>query len=240
MAGTFSMHRQVILGAGIGLVVAGIGLVAASDHQDTPLVELNPAMDMSDVYAFPSPTAGRIVLVLNSRPVLTPAQTASAGFDTNLLYQFKFDSNGDAVEDQVIQVTFTGTGASQQVHVRGPVVPSVKGSMMNELAGAETLTGATRANLGSSTGMQVFAGPRDDPFFIDLEQFFRIIPDRKPVTGSLSQLPNSPTATGFRPASQAVDFLSGLNVLSIVIELPVADLTLGGSGRLGIWGTISR
>jgi hypothetical protein len=34
--------------------------------------------------------------------------------------------------------------------------------------------------------------------------------------------------------------VAGFNVLSIVIELPIADLTAGGTSRLGIWGTISR
>src|SRR6185436_15021265 len=90
-----------------GLAAACAGLLVASDHQDSPDVELNPASDMTDVYAFPSPTAGRIVLVMNSRPFLTPAQSGSASFDKNLLYQFKVDNNGDAVEDKVIQVTFS-------------------------------------------------------------------------------------------------------------------------------------
>ena len=88
--------------------------------------------------------------------------------------------------------------------------------------------------------MQVFAGPRDDSFFLDLEQFFRILPDRKPASGPLSQLPNTPSAAAFRPAGQAVNYLVGFNVLTIVVELPIADLTAGGDTRLGIWGTISR
>jgi hypothetical protein len=88
--------------------------------------------------------------------------------------------------------------------------------------------------------MQVFAGPRDDPFFLDLEQFFRIIPDRKPVSGPLSMLPDSATASAFRPAGSAVDYLAGINALAIVIELPESQLTAGGSSRLGIWATISR
>ncbi len=88
--------------------------------------------------------------------------------------------------------------------------------------------------------MQVYAGIRDDPFFIDLEQFFRIIPDRKPATGPLAALPSTPTASAFRPAGQAVNFLAGLNVASIVIELPTAMLTSGGNAKIGLWGTISR
>ena len=102
------------------------------------------------------------------------------------------------------------------------------------------ITGAINTTLGTASGMQVYAGVRDDPFFIDLEQFFRILPDRKPVTGTLSQLPSTPTASAFRPAGQAVDFLNGFNVLSIVIELPTAMLTAGGNAKIGLWGTISK
>lgn len=222
-------------------LAGGLGVALASDHQDMPEVELNPAMDMTDVYAFPSPTAGRIVLVLNSRAFLTPAQTAGASFDRNLLYQFKIDNNGDALEDRVIQVTFIGTGSGQQVEVRGPHAPGVRGAMDNEVAtGAPALTGSLNTTLGSPNSLQAFAGTRDDPFFLDLEQFVRIIPDRKPVTGALSQLPTAPSASAFRPAGQAQNYVAGFNLLSIVVELPIADLTAGGTPRLGIWGTISR
>ena len=93
--------------------------------------------------------------------------------------------------------------------------------------------------------MQVFAGPRQDPFYIDLEQFFRIIPDRKPVTGPLSQLPDTATAGSFRATGAAVDILGGtgghpFNVLSIVIELPKSQLRGTASDKIGVWGTISR
>ena len=46
------------------------------------------------------------------------------------------------------------------------------------------MTGPTNTVLGSASGVQLFAGIRDDPFYIDLEQFFKIIPDRAPVAGS--------------------------------------------------------
>ena len=216
-----------------------IRLARGSDHQDTPDVELNPASDMTDVYAFPGSSPDRIVLVLNSWAFITPAQTTNSYFDPDLLYQFKIDNDTDGREDRVIQVTFKGSGANQTVEVRGPVAPPVAGAMGNTVAQvAPAVTGAINGVLGSAGGMQVFAGWRDDPFFIDLEQFFRIIPDRKPVTGPLAQLPDAPTASAFR--NPGVDYTSGFNVLSIVIELPVASLTAGGNPRIGVWGTISR
>src|SRR5262249_23172913 len=148
----------------------------------------------------------------------------------DLLYQFKIDNNGDAVEDKVIQVVFHGSGASQTVEVRGPMAPPVAGAMGNKLSTAKArVSGLVATNLGSAGDMQVFAGPRKDPFYIDLEQFFRIIPDRKPVTGPLSMLPDTATASGFRSPATAVDILGGtgghpFNVMSIVIELPSSEL----------------
>ena len=228
-----------VLGAAAGVT----GLVLASDHQDTPDVELNARMDMTDVYAFPGSAPGRIVLVMNSRAFLTPAQTAGASFDQDLLYQFKIDNSAslDGVEDKVIQVTFSGTGASQQVQVRGPMDPPVTGAMMNTIADVSpAVSGPINQALGSSSGIQVFAGPRDDPFFIDLEAAFCILPDRRPVGGALSQPCALPTGAAFRAAGEAQNYVNGFNVLSIVLELPSAMLEAGAPGKLGLWGTISR
>jgi len=232
-------RRLVIAAIVAACATGGVGLALASDHQDTPDVELNPSMDMTDLYVFPSTVPGRVVLVMNSWGVLTPAETPTTSFDPNILYQFKIDNNHDGIEDKVIQVSFKGAGANQTVEVRGPVVPPVVGAMGNTISAARpVITGATRTTLGSASGVQVYAGPRDDPFFIDLEQFFRIIPDRKPVTGALSQLPDSPTASAWR--NPGIDFLAGFNVLSIVIELPASDLTGSSGPNFGVWATISR
>jgi hypothetical protein len=238
--------RRTLAAAGIALGLASaaaVRIAVGSDHQDTPLVELNPEQDMTDVYAFPGSAPGRIALVLNSRAFLTPAQTPGASFDPNLLYQVKVDTDGDAIENKVIQVTFTGTGASQQLQVRGPLDPPVTGAMQNEVADlAPTLSGPLNSVLGTSSGMQAFAGPRDDPFFIDLEAAFCILPDRKPSTGALGQ----PCALTAHPAAPfffrtpGINYVAGFNVLSIVLELPSAQLEHGAPGRLGIWGTISR
>ena len=226
----------------LGLIGAvGIRAARASDHQDNPLVELNPAMDMSDFYSFPGAAADRIVLAMDTRPLLTPAQTPGASFDPNILYQFKIDNTGDAKEDKVIQITFKGTGTSQTFEVRGPMAPPVIGGMMNTVATvAPTMTGSINQVAGTASGMQVYAGAREDPFFLDLEQFLRILPDRKPNTGPLSLIPDSPSAGSFRSAATAIDALKGSNVLSIVIELPTAQLTAGGNAKLGLWGTTSR
>jgi hypothetical protein len=240
--------RRWALTAGL-VVLAGAGtagLVIGSDHQDTPFVELNPKSDLTDVYAFPGAAAGRIVLAMDTRAFLTPAEAqdpAQASFDHNLLYQFKIDNNGDAKEDKVIQVTFTGEGSNQQVQVRGPIAPPVQGAMDNVVADVTpAVSGALNTNLGDANGIQVFAGPRDDPFFIDLEAAFCILPDRRPVGGALSgscALSPNPTAPFFF-RNPGVNYVNGFNVNSIVIELPSSMIENGAPGKLGTWGSISQ
>ncbi len=230
----------------LGGIAGAASYAIGSDHQDTPFVELNPKSDLTDVYAFPN-GSDRTVLVMDTRGFLTPAgatDPAQASFDTDLLYQFKIDTDGDAKEDKVIQITFTGEGANQQVSVRGPLAPPVQGAMENVVADVTpAVTGALSTMLGASSGMQAFAGPRDDPFFIDLEAAFCILPDRRPVTGELSNscaLTPSQAGTPFYFRNPGVNYVNGFNVNAIVIELPNAMIEGSAPGRLGIWGTISQ
>ena len=235
---------SAIVAGGLVAGLATVGRLKASDHQDTPEVELSPRYDVNDVYVFPAATPGRTVLVLGTSSPLTPAKTPSFTFGTKdqELYQIKVDNTGDAVEDLVFQITFTGTAGHQRVTLRGPVKPNTTGPTNTLVGGKKTVSGPVNTVLGSSDGVQLFAGPRDDPFFIDLEQFFRIVPDRKPVTGPLSQLPSTPTATSFRAPGQALDYVRGFNDMAIVIELPTSWLVAKPQhpGRFGVWGTTSR
>ena len=231
-------YLPIVVAAGIVASVAGVGALLASDHQDTPEVELNPTMDINDVYAFPGSSADRIALVMTTSSPIVGTNIAS--FDPNLLYQIKIDNGGDANEDLVFQITFnTGQLTAQRVRVVGPVAPTIPGTqnvLVNTNAAVE---GPVGTNLGSDTGIQVFAGPRADPFFIDLEQFFNILPDRRPSTGALSG-PSTSTASAFR--NPGVDLLRPFNALAIVIELPKSQLLASTSpdAKIGVWGTISR
>lgn len=224
------MRRKSLIAIAEGaflLSVVGVQLASASDHADTQEVVNRPGSDISDVYIFPSPeNPNNVVFAMNVNPLI--AQGGTASFDPDVLYQFKIDMNDDGMEDKVIQVRFTGTGASQKVYVSGPKTP-------NEVGTSNTLLGSGWSGGDVNTpfflpqlGGKVFAGVREDSFFFDLEQFFTILPDRGVPTG-LTQPPanpNQPMATSWRPQGQAVDFLSngGFNVLSIVIEMPKTAL----------------
>lgn len=233
------LGTALVVGAG----TLGIALRTslASDHQDTPEVELHPRLDINDVYAFPGSNANRIALVLTTSSPLTPAASAGAVFDPDILYQIKVDNTGDGVEDLVLQFTFDGDGGGQQVTLRGPVAPVQTGRINTIVASGTTVSGPINTALGSSAGVQLFAGLSDDPFYIDLEQFFKIIPDRAPVQGSLSKIGPKPEASAFR--NPGIDYLRNFNALGIVVEMPESMLLAPNSGtdpKLGIWATTSR
>jgi hypothetical protein len=200
-----------------------IGVGRASDHADTPDIAANPGTDITDVYVFPSPANGQnVVLVMNVHPLIPSGQGPSTSFDPNVLYQFKIDTNGDGVEDKVIQAKFTGTGPTQQVQISLPRKPTTVGTS-NQLESLLGMKGTINTTFSPNPEIKVFAGAREDPFFFDLNQFFTIFPDRAtPITGTPVANPNTPQANGWRAPGAAQDFLSvnHYNVLSIVIELP--------------------
>ena len=272
-------NRTLVSTSLAAVAVAIVGTAWASDHQQSRLTELTPQLDITDIYAFPGgggSDGSRVTLVMNTASPIVPARNGEARFDHNLLYQFKIDNSNpaDGVEDLVIQVTFDSTaGNNRVINVRGPTQPvdNRTNPPLTPLRGGGTSATLVRSTpnqprlLGGATGivvtapvtggpLQVFAGLRDDTFFVDLEQFFRILPDRKPVTGPLARIPEPASASAFRPAAgspagpfdasrgPAVDFLTVVraNTLSIVLELPVALLAPGANKKIGVWGTISR
>jgi hypothetical protein len=215
----------------LGLALAGaaaIGVarwVVASDHRDSALLTADRAADIADVYAFKSPAnANNVVLAMTVAGFIPPSEAGTTFFDPNVLYQWKIDNNGDAVEDLVIQAFVTGDGANQVVHFRGPVAPLVSGAEGRVIRGPEVATvrvshGATPI-IASRGAMRVFAGVRDDPFFFDLVQFKEVV---------------SGHASSFR--NPGIDTFAGFGVLALVVELPGSAL---GGTRLGVWGTTSR
>ena len=222
-----SRGRVVVWGLLLA-TVAAFGFtrwMKASDHKDSALLAADHAADIADVYTFRSPVnPDHLVLAMTVSGFIPPPEASTTFFDPNVLYQWKIDTNGDAVEDLVVQAFVTGTGGRQVMHFRGPAAPPVTGATSRVINGPETAT--VRVTNGESpiiaarNGMSVFAGVRDDPFFFDLVQFKKIIAGE---------------ATSFR--NPGIDSFAGTNVLAIVVELPSA--LLGGT-KLGVWGSTSR
>lgn len=223
---------------------------AASDHQDSPTTVARPGGDITDVFVYQAPdNASNVVLQMDVHPLIPTGSGPSTFFDPAVMYQFKIDSNGDGVEDTVLQVQAVGAGAAQTLSVFGPAAPIVVGTNSRFVAKAGSVQYNTIASaLGN--GARVWAGPAKDPFFFDLARFFQIIPDRNYQNQPNPQPPDPSLGfQGFTPAfntlhgtscatTPAQDILSsnGFNVLAIIAEVPKSML---GSGPIGVWATTS-
>ena len=234
---------RLLLAAATVLVLSP-GRVPASDHGDTAENVNRIGADMTDVYIFPSvENDANVVLVMDVHGLIPAGQTAS--FDPGVLYQIKIDTTGDFVEDVVIQAKFSGMGPGQTVAIAGPMKPPTTGTTAifgrrNPTLGMINET--FQPDAARKPDMKVFAGLRSDPFFFDVEQFYKIFPDRMtPLTGKYVDLgsimdANTPMAPGFRPPGEAMDFFTDLNCLSVIVEMPRAAL---GGGTIGVWETTS-
>ncbi|WP_159023837.1 DUF4331 family protein [Formosa sp. L2A11] len=205
---------KIILGIG-ALSVAGFFMVAA-DHIDAPAVK-GGTSDITDFYAFQGEDTDNIVFVANVQGLLSPAVSADAMFDESTLIEINIDTNDDKIEDYVIQAI----PRDGVMYFFGPVKPTTTGlSSAIETTGTTSMVdisayGGT-AIIENSNDMKFFAGPRDDPFFMDFAQFTEII---------------AGNATSFNEVGS--DTFAGTNVMSVVVEVPKS--MIGGSGTINTW-----
>ncbi len=198
------------------------GFLLASDHIDAPAVK-NQTTDITDLYVFNGADTNNLVFVANTQGLLAPTATAAAAFDPNTLIQINIDNTGDNVEDLVIQAIFSGG----KMNFYGPVKPSATGSRSKLEGSIIASVAITAYGAGSPTvtttpsGIMVFAGPRDDPFFFDLNQYHAIL---------------AGTASGFN--NPGMDAFAGTNVMSVVIEVP--KKLLNSTGKINVWLTTRK
>jgi hypothetical protein len=215
-------QKKIILIVLVALATTIGGFLLASDHIDAPAVK-NQTTDITDLFVFNGADTNNLVFVANTQGLLAPASTGAAAFDPNTLIQVNIDNNGDNVEDLVIQAIYAGG----KMNFYGPVVPTVPG-LKSQLEGAITASVSVTPYSASSpitatgtNGIMVFAGPRDDPFFFDLNQYHAILAGK---------------ATGFNnPGS---DSFAGTNVMSVVVEVPKS--LLKSTGKINVWLTTKK
>src|SRR4051794_40475422 len=166
-------------------------------------------LDLTDLYVFPKPEdAGKSILIMNVHPSagVNPAgATTAEPFSTDAIYEFKIDTNGDAVADIAYRVRFSATANGQSASVRrveGEQAANTSDSGQIVLSGALVSTGID-AHVTAAGDYRFFAGWRSEPFFFDTQ-------------GALNNL----QFTGD-------DFFADGDVCSIVLEL--------ANSALGAW-----
>jgi hypothetical protein len=207
---------QKIVGAVAIAALVGGGIAIAADHLDAPAVN-NQSTDITDVYVFRGQDVNNLVFVANTQGFIAPSASAAAKFDPNTLLEFNIDNNGDNIEDLVIQ----GIVVGNKMRIYGPIAPFEKGNR-SRLEGNPTIEVditpyGSSPIIATAGSVRAFAGPRDDPFFFDLNRFRQIL---------------GGTATGFNNPGN--DTFAGTNVLSLVVELPKSILN-ATNNKLNVW-----
>ncbi len=200
-------------GAAVAAIALGAIPAMGADHRDAPATTAAPRSDINDLYLFRGEQANGAVLAMTVNPLTSPADTGQLRLDPATLYEFKVDTNGDAVPDIAYKFHFSGNGAAQDVTVhRATGAEAVSNAPGGELIlQGQTSTGNSVKAITDSSGRKAYVGPRDDPFFFDLAGF-----------------QNGLQFTG-------VDTFKGTNVTAIVLEVPGLP-----AQSLGVWATTSQ
>ena len=128
---------------------------------------------------------------------------------------------------QYYSVTETKNGVSTVIADNLEVAPPAIGPRSTPNY-ASTL--AKQATYTLPNGMKVFAGPRDDPFFVDLGSVFDL-GGLRPLNGA-HVLP--------LPAAGGRDGLAGKNVHSIAIQVPKSRVVTATEPTIGVWSDTYR
>jgi hypothetical protein len=219
--------------------------VVASDHDDGETSTKGRNVNLTDLYVFrekdqnASVKGDDLVFVMNTNPRSVARQQYY--FGEKVRYQFHVTrvSDKNAIptgkEDIVLRFEFGKPESNAQQSFQMTVLSN--GNKIGAALGKTTPLAANPATapkinnlLIGNSKIDVFAGLREDPFFFDVEQFFRV------RAGAAGIGP----AVGFRAADKAIDFAKGYNVNAIVARVP-KSLLQGNSKNdvFDVWETIS-
>jgi hypothetical protein len=220
----------------------------ASSHREAPLISEDPVADNTDTYVWRSPDRpDTVTLVGNWIPLEEPAGGPNFNkFGDDVKYTLNVDNDGDAVDDIVYEFRFRTSvqNSNTFLYNTGPItslddpdfnirqsysVAKVENGRRTMVASGlatppvnigprstpnyEALATAAVANLKG--GGKVFAGQRDDPFFVDLGSAFDLLGLRPLNQAHLIK----------RPTEKGVDGVGGFNTHSIVLQVPITELT---------------
>lgn len=240
--------RRTILAIEVALIaLLTPGIIVASDHDDGEVDIKGRAVNLTDLYVFrekdqnSGAAEGDLVLILNSNP--RSVARYQYYFSTSALYQIHISQVGDVNStptgrgDIILRFSFSppnnkGMQAVAVTAVRGGSETVAKTTVNGGLIATTPLNSNAVLNtvpVGNSN-LTVFAWLREDPFFFDVEQFFRV------RAGALGTGPK----VGFKEPSQAIDFTKGYNVNTIAVRVPKAFLQAGtGANVFDVWSTVS-
>ena len=203
---------------GIGVALAALPLLAA-DHAEAPTATADPAADIADVFLFRADSKLVTSVTFSGGPAPRVRVDGPTGrYDRNVLYTFHIDRDLDAIEELQIYARFGQNHLGQW----GVEIENLPG------AGARHVFGPVETVFTTPTGLKVYAGLRDDPFFFDAQGF----------NATLASF-NSPGPNGQVLIRNDRDSFANRNITAIVFEMDLA-VAAGGSQEIYFWGTTAR
>ena len=144
-------------------------------------------------------------------------------FHPEALYEFKVDTDGDAVEDITFRVSF---GHSESGGRQGITLSRLDGAAARDrkAEGAVLARGHTEEDIQGASGLRVWAGKAGEPFYIEATVLGAI---RKAIANG------QPVDLTAWNRNKAVNAFANTSVSSIVIEVP--DKAFSCS-TIGFWG----
>ncbi|MCA9839576.1 MAG: DUF4331 domain-containing protein [Trueperaceae bacterium] len=221
--------------------------VKASDHDDGETDAKGRNLNLTDLYAFresdqnASASNNDLILVMNTNPRSLPRQQYY--FSTNARYEFHLSrvvDNNDmptGSSEGILRFEFGAPDNNNQQPISLTLIRDGREDMATMTNDGKALLTTPLGHdpvIGTSTivtpygkdPITVFAGLREDPFFFDVEQYFRV------RAGAAGIGP----AVGFR--EPGYDFTAGYNVNAIVVRIP-RKLLSNVTDTYDVWETIS-
>lgn len=199
------MKRTTKVSIVVGSLAFTILLLLAADHIDAPN-SMGTSADIADYFAFePTDGSDNTAFIVDLQSDVLP-DLAYGTFDEDVLTEINIDTDGDLIEDLVIQAI----PRDGRMYFFGPVAPTSTG-LSSEVAvdsplGDVEISGATAIVETTSNGVSLFAGPRQDPFYFDFFRFNEVV------------APSPEDNSGFN--SPGMDTFDGANTMSIAVEVP--------------------
>jgi len=179
----------------------------------TATEEWHVNLNITDFYVFQKPgDARKTILIMNVNPM--PPKLADS-FDPAAVYEFRIDTNGDAVADIAFRVTFSPYENGHQTATvrRATGQQATSNDDSGEIILANALVSfGEQAQVTNARDYAFFAGSRSDPFFFDLMGFC-----------------NNLKFTG-------TDYFLDKDVFGIVLEVP--NSALGERLKIGLWSRV--
>jgi len=203
------------------------GFAGAADHIDGPQAAADPAADITDAFAWMTPDARKVILVMD----LTRNANSGSKFSDSVQYVFHTTS----------RPTFDAP-PSDDVPVICQFDPQQRVSCWAGTAAFVTGDATSLSGITSTNGrLRVFTGLRNDPFFFNLAGFRETARIVTAAAGSLTfdaaGCPAVDTATSSALVTQlqrapgggpAIDSFADFNVIAIVVEVDKSILTANG------------